>query len=79
VFGVTLNTILGELQSIFRAIVDALATADAFLAKGDNFNVEIYPLGIMAPMAVQRATFEENGRPDVRPIVKRISLDGKNC
>lgn len=76
--GVTMNTIVGELQSLFRAIVDALAAADTFLAKGDNFNVEIDPLGIMAPMAAQRAAFEENGRPDVRAIVQRISLDGKN-
>jgi len=79
VFQVSMNARISELQDISRATVDALFAAYASVGKTDDFNFKINALWVMAPMAIQRAAFEEYSGPDVRSIVDRISFNGKNC
>jgi hypothetical protein len=69
----------GELQCLAPAVVDALQAADAFIGHRNDLYVKIHAFGIMAPMAGQRTAFEEYGCPDVRAIMERIPLNGKNC
>jgi hypothetical protein len=56
-------------QEALRTVFEASARPD------HEFRCQGLPFGIVAPEAVQRAAFEEDGRPDPRPVVDRIFPD----
>ncbi len=79
VFAISMYTVSSELQRLVLAAVDTLFAANTFVGKGYDMYFKIYPFRIVAPVACQWATFEKNGRPDIRSIMEGISFNGKNC
>jgi hypothetical protein len=55
-----------------------LPAADAPAFQHDNLAVVRPALGVVTPGALQRAAFQEDSRPNPRPIVHRVFLDAED-
>jgi hypothetical protein len=78
-FLVSMYAVHSELQRLALTYIDTLFAANTFVAKRYDMYLKVYPFRIMTPVTCQRATFEKNGRPDIRPIMQGIPFNGKNC
>jgi hypothetical protein len=64
-----------RVQRAVRARPNAIAAANAALAKIENLRLARLALGVVAPAAAQRTTLEKNRGSNSRAIVKRETHD----
>jgi len=61
-----------------RTRLNAAMTPDAALREPPHFGSKKPALGVVAPVAMQRAALEEHRRANARPVVRRIAMNVEN-
>ena len=72
------NFLADTMDGIVRAKGNTFAATHTFFGKKKEFRRKVSTLGIMAPVAGKRTTFEKYGYTDVRTVVQGVALNGKN-
>jgi hypothetical protein len=62
---------------LISACLDALTAPNTSVCSKAEFGMFLPAFGILAPLTIQRAAFEENRSTDARPVVNGVFLDVK--